>query len=41
MSRNGPIYLLGESLGECLALAVAALNLDIDFVLILANPGNF
>jgi len=40
-SRNRPIYLVGESLGACLALAVAALNPDIDFVLILANPGNF
>ncbi|BAT84752.1 Acyltransferase-like protein [Vigna angularis] len=37
-SRNRPIYLVGESLGSCLALAVAALNPDIDFVLILANP---
>ncbi|XP_027916532.1 acyltransferase-like protein At3g26840, chloroplastic isoform X2 [Vigna unguiculata] len=37
-SRNRPIYLVGESLGACLALAVAALNPDIDFVLILANP---
>lgn len=40
-SRSRPIYLVGESLGACLALAVAALNPDIDFVLILANPGNF
>ncbi|KOM38359.1 hypothetical protein LR48_Vigan03g174100 [Vigna angularis] len=39
-SRNRPIYLVGESLGSCLALAVAALNPDIDFVLILANPEN-
>ncbi|KAK8473245.1 hypothetical protein PHAVU_001G087800 [Phaseolus vulgaris] len=37
-SRSRPIYLVGESLGACLALAVAALNPDIDFVLILANP---
>ncbi|CAK7334093.1 unnamed protein product [Dovyalis caffra] len=38
-SPNRPIYLLGESLGACLALAVAARNPDIDVVLILANPG--
>ncbi|KAH9743267.1 AB hydrolase-1 domain-containing protein [Citrus sinensis] len=35
---NRPIYLVGESLGACLALAVAAQNPDIDLVLILANP---
>lgn len=40
-SPNRPIYLVGESLGGCLALAVAAHNPDIDLVLILANPGNF
>ncbi|XP_050232842.1 phytyl ester synthase 2, chloroplastic-like [Mercurialis annua] len=34
-----PIYLVGESLGACLALAVAARNPDIDLSLILANPG--
>ncbi|KAK6155350.1 hypothetical protein DH2020_009598 [Rehmannia glutinosa] len=34
-----PIYLVGESFGGCLALAVAARNPDIDLVLILANPG--
>lgn len=39
-SPNRPIYLVGESLGACLALSVAALNPDIDLVLILANPGN-
>ncbi len=39
-SPNRPIYLVGESFGGCLALAVAALNPDIDLVLILANPGN-
>ncbi|KAG7981558.1 hypothetical protein I3843_04G002600 [Carya illinoinensis] len=33
-----PIYLVGESCGGCLALAVAACNPDIDLVLILANP---
>ncbi|KOM38357.1 hypothetical protein LR48_Vigan03g173900 [Vigna angularis] len=37
-SPNRPIYLVGESLGACVALAVAALNPDIDLVLILANP---
>ncbi|KAK7336128.1 hypothetical protein VNO77_16661 [Canavalia gladiata] len=37
-SPNRPLYLVGESLGGCLALAVAALNPDIDLVLILANP---
>uniref|UniRef100_A0ACD5Z980 Uncharacterized protein n=1 Tax=Avena sativa TaxID=4498 RepID=A0ACD5Z980_AVESA len=34
-----PVYLLGESLGACIALAVAARNRDIDLVLILVNPG--
>ncbi|CAK7350126.1 unnamed protein product [Dovyalis caffra] len=33
-----PIYLVGESLGACLALAVAACNPDVDLVLVLANP---
>ncbi|KAK9749964.1 hypothetical protein RND81_02G162300 [Saponaria officinalis] len=33
-----PIYLVGESIGACLALAVAARNPTIDLVLILANP---
>ncbi|RDX65140.1 Acyltransferase-like protein, chloroplastic, partial [Mucuna pruriens] len=37
-SPNKPIYLVGESLGACLALAVAALNPDIDLVIILVNP---
>lgn len=37
---NKPIYLVGESLGACIALAVAARNPDIDFVLVLANPGS-
>ncbi|KAK4603177.1 hypothetical protein RGQ29_011942 [Quercus rubra] len=37
-SPNRPIYLVGESFGGCLALAVAACNPDIDLVLILANP---
>ncbi|KAL6508141.1 hypothetical protein OROHE_021683 [Orobanche hederae] len=35
---NRPIYLVGESFGGCLVLAVAARNPDIDLVLILANP---
>lgn len=39
-SPDRPIYLVGESVGACLALSVAALNPDIDLVLILANPGN-
>jgi len=38
-SPNRPIYLVGESLGACLALAVAVRNPDIDLSLILANPG--
>ncbi|XP_021643918.2 phytyl ester synthase 2, chloroplastic isoform X2 [Hevea brasiliensis] len=38
-SPNRPIYLVGESLGACLALAVAARNPDVDLLLILANPG--
>lgn len=35
---NRPIYLVGESIGGCLALSVAGRNPDIDIVLILANP---
>ncbi|KAG6435094.1 hypothetical protein SASPL_106745 [Salvia splendens] len=35
---NRPIYLAGESLGACIALAVAARNPEIDLALILANP---
>ncbi|KAH0869733.1 hypothetical protein HID58_076755 [Brassica napus] len=35
---NRPIYLVGESIGACLALDVAARNPNIDLVLILANP---
>ena len=38
-SPNKPIHLVGESLGGCLALAIAARNPDIDLALILANPG--
>ncbi|GAV75889.1 DAGAT domain-containing protein/Abhydrolase_6 domain-containing protein, partial [Cephalotus follicularis] len=37
-SPNRPIYLVGESIGGCLALEVAARNPNIDLVLILANP---
>ncbi|KAH6817077.1 Esterase/lipase/thioesterase family protein [Perilla frutescens var. frutescens] len=33
-----PIYLVGESFGGCLALAVAARNPHIDLAVILANP---
>lgn len=40
-SPNKPIYLVGDSFGGCLALAVAARNPAIDLVLILANPGTF
>ncbi|OVA15060.1 Diacylglycerol acyltransferase [Macleaya cordata] len=35
---NKPIYLVGDSLGGCLALAVAARNPAIDLILILSNP---
>ncbi|WZZ01767.1 hypothetical protein YC2023_074095 [Brassica napus] len=34
-----PIYLVGESIGACLALEVAGRNPNIDLALILANPG--
>ncbi|KAL7190168.1 hypothetical protein ACSBR2_022446 [Camellia fascicularis] len=37
-SPKRPIYLVGESIGACLALSVAARNPDIDLILILANP---
>ncbi|KAL5581432.1 hypothetical protein UlMin_013874 [Ulmus minor] len=37
-SPNRPIYLVGDNIGACLALSVAALNPDIDLVLILVNP---
>ncbi|XP_020597204.1 acyltransferase-like protein At1g54570, chloroplastic [Phalaenopsis equestris] len=39
-SPNKPIYLLGDSFGCCLALAVAARNPTIDLVLILVNPAS-
>uniref|UniRef100_A0A1J3DIS7 Acyltransferase-like protein, chloroplastic n=1 Tax=Noccaea caerulescens TaxID=107243 RepID=A0A1J3DIS7_NOCCA len=35
---NRPIYIVGDSIGACLALDVAARNPNIDLVLILANP---
>ncbi|CAE5965692.1 unnamed protein product [Arabidopsis arenosa] len=37
-SPGKPIYLVGESLGACIALAVAACNPEIDLLLILSNP---
>ncbi|PPS19844.1 hypothetical protein GOBAR_AA00718 [Gossypium barbadense] len=37
-SPDRPIYIVGESLGACIALDVAARNPDVDLVLILANP---
>lgn len=37
-SPGKPIYLVGESLGACIALAVAAFNPHIDLLLILSNP---
>ncbi|GER40507.1 esterase/lipase/thioesterase family protein [Striga asiatica] len=38
LSPNKPIYIVGDSFGGCLALAVAARNPQIDLVMILANP---
>ncbi|KAK8589382.1 hypothetical protein V6N13_088233 [Hibiscus sabdariffa] len=35
---NSPIYLVGDSFGGCLALAVAARNPTVDLVVILVNP---
>ncbi|KDP23610.1 hypothetical protein JCGZ_23443 [Jatropha curcas] len=37
-SPTKPIYLVGDSFGGCLALALAARNPKIDLVLILSNP---
>ncbi|KAK7258783.1 hypothetical protein RIF29_24370 [Crotalaria pallida] len=37
-SPNKPVYLVGDSFGGCLALAVAARNPTLDLVLILVNP---
>lgn len=39
LSPEKPIYIVGDSSGGCLALAVAARNPQIDLVLVLANPG--
>ena len=39
-SPGKPIYLVGESLGACIALAVAACNPHFDLLLILSNPGD-
>ena len=39
ISPNKPIYLLGNSFGGCLALAVAARHPRIDLILVLVNPG--
>lgn len=39
LSPTKPLYLVGDSFGGCLALAVAARNPTIDLILILANPG--
>ncbi|XP_044501963.1 acyltransferase-like protein At1g54570, chloroplastic isoform X4 [Mangifera indica] len=38
LSPGRPIYLVGESLGACIALAVASRSPSADLVLILANP---
>ncbi|KAL9393263.1 hypothetical protein Peur_012548 [Populus x canadensis] len=38
LSPSKPIYLLGDSFGGCLVLAIAARNPEIDLVVILANP---
>ncbi|KAG2588730.1 acyltransferase-like protein At1g54570, chloroplastic [Panicum virgatum] len=38
LSPNRPIYLVGDSFGGCLAVAVAARNPQIDLLLILVNP---
>ncbi|KAJ6835274.1 putative acyltransferase-like protein, chloroplastic [Iris pallida] len=38
LASSKPIYLVGDSFGGCLALAVAARNPSIDLVLILVNP---
>ncbi|KAK4596211.1 hypothetical protein RGQ29_014310 [Quercus rubra] len=40
LSPHKPIYLVGDSFGGCLALAVASRNPAIDLVLILSNPGD-
>ncbi|KAJ1283785.1 hypothetical protein BS78_03G153200 [Paspalum vaginatum] len=38
LSPDRPIYIVGDSFGGCLAVAVAARNPQIDLVLILVNP---
>lgn len=38
LSPSKPIYIVGDSFGGCLALAVAARNPQIDLVLVLVNP---
>ncbi|KAK0588553.1 hypothetical protein LWI29_002521 [Acer saccharum] len=37
-SPSRPIYIVGESLGACIALAAASCNPDVDLSLILVNP---
>uniref|UniRef100_A0ACD5UWA0 Uncharacterized protein n=1 Tax=Avena sativa TaxID=4498 RepID=A0ACD5UWA0_AVESA len=39
LSPKRPIFVIGDSLGGCLAISVAAHNPKIDLVLILINPG--
>ncbi|KAK1620636.1 hypothetical protein QYE76_026153 [Lolium multiflorum] len=39
LSPNRPIFVVGDSLGGCLAISVAAHNPEIDLVLIVVNPG--
>lgn len=36
-SKNKPIYLVGESLGSCIAFTVAARNPDVDLMIVSAN----
>ncbi|XP_077218489.1 phytyl ester synthase 1, chloroplastic-like isoform X2 [Tasmannia lanceolata] len=38
MCPDKPIYLVGDSFGGCLALAIAARNPNIDLILVLSNP---
>ncbi|XP_074309170.1 phytyl ester synthase 2, chloroplastic-like isoform X1 [Silene latifolia] len=40
-SANRPIYLIGEGVGGCFALSIAANNPHLDLVLILANPTTY
>lgn len=39
-SKNKPIYLVGESLGSCIAFTVAARNPDVDLMIVSANSGS-